>query len=46
MDPPPAPQAGEVHIAMDAHRLGECPAGKAPGEVEIVSNGNPAPAGK
>ena len=44
MDPPPAPQAGEIHIAMDARWLGQCPADKMPGQVEIVSNGAAPPA--
>ena len=41
MDPPPAPQAAEVKIAMDARWAGECPAGKKPGDVE-TENGAPA----
>jgi hypothetical protein len=43
MDPPPAPQAGEVHIAMDARWVGQCPADKKPGDVEIAS-ATPPPA--
>jgi hypothetical protein len=42
MDPPPAPQAAEVKVAIDARRLGECPAGKKPGDVDGLPNG-PAP---
>lgn len=44
MDPPPAPEAAEVRIGMDAHWLGQCPADKTPGQVEIVSGAGPAPA--
>jgi hypothetical protein len=38
LDPPPAPNAAEVKIGIDARWLGECPAGKAPGDVEIGAN--------
>jgi len=44
MDPPPAPEAKEVHVGMDARWLGQCPADKKPGEVEIVAGGAPSPA--
>ena len=38
MDPPPAPQAAEVKIAMDARWVGQCPAGKKPGDVETETS--------
>ena len=47
MDPPPAPQAAVVRIGMDAHWVGQCPAGKKPGDVEVsVSTPPTAPAAK
>jgi len=45
MDPPPAPTAAEVKIAMDARWVGECPAGKKPGDVVMEANVAPKPAG-
>ncbi len=45
LDPPPAPQAAEVKIAMDAHWLGECPAGKKPGDIETSAPNAPPPPG-
>lgn len=44
MDPPPAPQAAEVKVAIDAHWLGECPAGKKPGDVDGLPTGAAPPA--
>jgi hypothetical protein len=38
MDPPPAPQAAEVKIAMDARWVGQCPAGKKSGDIEVETN--------
>lgn len=38
MDPPPAPQAADVKVAMDARWVGECPAGKKPGDIEMETN--------
>jgi len=43
MDPPPAPQAGEVHIAMDAHWVGQCPADKKPGDFEVAASATAPP---
>lgn len=43
LDPPPAPNAAEVKIGIDARWLGECPAGKKPGDVEMTANTNVAP---
>jgi hypothetical protein len=43
LDPPPAPQAAEIKIAMDAHWVGECPAGKKPGDVESSGQIGPPP---
>jgi len=40
LDPPPAPQAAEVKVAIDAHWLGPCPADKKPGD----NDGPPASA--
>jgi hypothetical protein len=39
MDPPPAPEAAEVKIGMDARWVGECPAGKKPGDTDIGAGG-------
>ena len=44
MDPPPTPQAASVKVAIDAHRLGECPAGKKPGDIDGLPGGGPPPA--
>jgi hypothetical protein len=44
MDPPPAPQAAEVKVAIDAHWLGECPAGKKPGDIDGLPGGGAPPA--
>ena len=47
MNPPPQPGASEIHIGMDARWLGQCPADKQPGQVEMVANDAPKqPAGK
>ena len=32
LDPPPAPQAGQVKVGLDARWVGECPAGMKPGD--------------
>lgn len=45
MDPPPAPQAGEVKVGIDARWVGQCPADKKPGDIEIVTRTNVAPKG-
>lgn len=45
MNPPPVPQAAEIRMAMDAKRLGECPADKKPGDIETTTQGNVAPQG-
>jgi hypothetical protein len=37
LDPPPVPQAAEIHTAIDAKWLGACPAGKTPGDVEVAA---------
>ncbi|HEY4031523.1 MAG TPA: DUF3617 family protein [Caulobacteraceae bacterium] len=39
MDPPPDPKAAKVLIAIDARWLGECPAGRKPGDVETDGEG-------
>jgi hypothetical protein len=44
MDPPPAPQAAEVKIGMDARWVGECPAGKKPGDVDVGAGAAAPPA--
>jgi hypothetical protein len=45
LDPPPAPQAAEVKVAIDAHWVGQCPADKKPGDIEgLPTGGAPPPA--
>jgi hypothetical protein len=44
MDPPPAPEAAELKIGVDARWVGECPAGKKPGDTDSPPGG-PPPAG-
>ncbi len=34
MDPPPQPQVAVVKIGLDAHWIGQCPAGKKPGDTD------------
>lgn len=46
MDPPPAPQAAEVKIGMDARWVGECPAGAKPGDTDIGAGGVGPPTAK
>ena len=43
MDPPPAPEAATVKIAMDARWVGQCPDGKKPGDVEMATAAIGAP---
>jgi hypothetical protein len=42
MDPPPQPQAAEVRIGLVARWVGQCPADKKPGDVEISPSAPPA----
>jgi hypothetical protein len=44
LDPPPAPNAAEVKIGIDARWLGECPAGKMPGDVDMGAGAIAPPA--
>jgi hypothetical protein len=44
MDPPPAPNAAEVKIGIDARWVGECPAGKKPGDTDVGPGARAAPA--
>jgi hypothetical protein len=39
MDPPPAPQLTDIKVAVDAHWVGLCPAGRKPGDT-VDANGN------
>jgi hypothetical protein len=41
MVPPPSPSTAEIKIGIDARWVGECPAGKKPGDTEGVPKGNP-----
>ena len=45
MQPPPTPRMGDVHVAMDAHREGACPAGKKPGDLDLNMSMSVAGAG-
>ncbi|MBN9556371.1 MAG: hypothetical protein J0I26_02445, partial [Alphaproteobacteria bacterium] len=40
INPPPTPQAGETKISMDAARLGACPGGTKPGDLNITTRTN------
>lgn len=44
MDPPPQPQVAELKIGVDAHWVGECPAGTKPGDTDNPPSAGPAPA--
>jgi len=41
MDPPPQPQVAELKIGVDARWIGECPAGKKPGDTDSPPDGRP-----
>jgi hypothetical protein len=40
INPPPAPQAGETKISMNAAWLGDCPTGTKPGDLNITTKTN------
>jgi hypothetical protein len=44
LDPPPAPQAAEVKIGLDARWVGECPAGVKPGDTDRTPGPGASPA--
>jgi hypothetical protein len=48
MDPPPAPQLTDIKVAMDGHWVGQCPAGRKPGDTvdaggNLMNQGAPGP---
>jgi hypothetical protein len=43
VDPPPVPQAARTEISIDAAWLGQCPAGKKPGDVDMTMQTSVAP---
>jgi hypothetical protein len=46
LDPPPAPNAAQVKLAMDARWVGECPAGMKPGDNDRSTPPAAPPAAK